>query len=121
MLNSSINQKQLFGVDLQNLTLCVVPANNRDEVEMQFNDPQMKEKKGDFLVQMTLHFPGGEDDDGFTQAELCRQRIEATGLLKSTTGDIIAEFSKEQGNFVTPRGKYGLQVNINIYLYLFLL
>ena len=32
------------------------------------------------------------------------------GAIRSMTGDVIAEFTKEQGNFVTPRGKYGIQM-----------
>lgn len=31
-------------------------------------------------------------------------------MIRSMTGDVIAEFTKEQGNFVTPRGKYGIQM-----------
>ena len=31
-------------------------------------------------------------------------------MLKSVTGSIIAEFTKEQGNLVTPRGKYAIQM-----------
>ena len=32
------------------------------------------------------------------------------GAIRSMAGDVIAEFTKEQGNFVTPRGKYGIQM-----------
>ena len=53
------------------------------------------------MVQITFHFPPGEDEEGIiTQAEQLQQQIKDTGVLRSVTGDIITEFSKEQGNFV---------------------
>lgn len=98
---------------MESVTLCVVPANNRDDIEIQFADNQAKDRKEDMLVQMTLHFPDGEDEEGVTLAETCHSQIMGTGVIKSVTGDIIAEFSREQGNFVTPRGKYALQLTSN--------
>lgn len=67
-----------------------------------FSLPIKKQKE-----RHTFHFPPGEDEEGITQAEQLQQQIKDTGVL---TGDIITEFSKEQGNFVTPRGKYTIQV-----------
>jgi hypothetical protein len=31
-------------------------------------------------------------------------------VLKAATGDTVVEFTKEQGNFTYPRGKFALQV-----------
>lgn len=36
-------------------------------------------------------------------------------LPSGAMGDIIVEFTREQGNFVTPRGKYALQVGGTVY------
>jgi len=110
---SANGKKKLFDMNIENVSLCVVPANNRDDIEIQFADNQGKDKKEDMLVQMTLHFPTGEDDEGVTQAESYHAQIMSTGVIKSVTGDIIVEFSREQGNFVTPRGKYALQLTSN--------
>ena len=93
---------------VENIALCVVPTNNRDDVEIQFAEKETKREAS--LVQVTFHFPPGEDEEGITQAEQFQQQIKDTGVLKSVTGDIITEFTKEQGNFVTPRGKYSIQV-----------
>ena len=82
--------------------------NNRGDVEIQFADKETKREAS--LVQITFHFPPGEDEEGITQAEQLQQQIKDTGVLRSVTGDVITEFSKEQGNFVTPRGKYTIQV-----------
>ena len=97
---------------LENFALCVVPANNRDEIEIQFMEPEKHDRHEDGLVQMTLHFPTGEDEEGLTNAEVFQKSILNTGVIRSVTGNIIAEFSKEQGNFVTPRGKYAMQVRV---------
>ena len=107
-MTSIVSKQPLFDLKLDNIALCVVPASNRHEVEVQFAESDSK--KDDNLVQITLHFPTGEDEDGQTNAEKFQKDVMNTGVIKSVTGDIIAEFSKEQGNFVTPRGKYAIQV-----------
>jgi len=87
--------------------------NNKDDLEVHFHEKEDGDREEDCLVQMTFHFPpaGDEDEDAEgTPAEAMKQAIVDTGVLKSTTGAVIAEFSKDQGNFVTPRGKYGLQM-----------
>ena len=98
----------ILDLKVENIALCVVPMNNRDDVEIQFADKETKREAS--LVQITFHFPPGEDEEGITQAEQLQQQIKDTGVLRSVTGDIITEFSKEQGSFVTPRGKYTIQV-----------
>lgn len=130
--------KQIFDVKLDSINQCVVPASNRDEIEIQFVESQQKEKQQDCLVQMTFHFPAknfpmekkanedngnkegeekpedeqdaDEEEGGVSMAEKFQQQIIETGVLKSVMGDIIVEFSKEQGNFVAPRGRYDLKM-----------
>ena len=110
LLSSAVSSKNIFVLKLDNVSQCVVPANNRDDIEIQFTDSQQKERSEDCLVQVTLHFPKDETEDGLTIAEDYHRQIMDTGAIKSVTGDIIVEFSKEQGNFVAPRGKYAIQV-----------
>lgn len=92
-------------------------------MEIQFQSVEGREKREDCLVQITFHFPqknvpNKEDDDQSSDveelslAQTVHQQILGTGILSSSTGDIIVEFSKEEGNFVYPRGKYSLQVSI---------
>lgn len=112
-LNSiTSHEAALLDFKIDKISLCVVPANNRDDLEIQFADADEKTptKKEESLVQITLHFPSEEDEEGATQAESFHRQIIDTGVLRSVMGDIITEFSKEQGNFVTPRGKYAIQV-----------
>ena len=115
---TSLSSKEMLDLTLDNVALCVVPANNRNEMEMHFHEiDDGGRANDDNLVQITLHFPSGdvpedeeEQDDFLTPAEEIRQSMMDTGTIRSMTGDVIAEFTKEQGNFVTPRGKYGIQM-----------
>mmetsp|Transcript_20789 Transcript_20789/g.20146 ORF Transcript_20789/g.20146 Transcript_20789/m.20146 type:complete len:575 (+) Transcript_20789:89-1813(+) len=119
-MESLTSNQQMIDLTLDNVALCVVPVSNTSEMEIHFHEIDEGTKaKEDNLVQITLHFPPGdvpeeddpEIDDYVTPAEEMRQKMMDTGVIKSTTGDnIIAEFSKEQGNFVTPRGKYAIQM-----------
>ena len=115
-LSSVVSNKPIFKIDMNTIALSVVPQSNRDEVEIQFHEKEKGERE-DSLVQITFHFPGEDDEEtDLTRAETFHKEIMDTGLIESMTGNIIAEFSKEQGNFVTPRGKYGIQVCSHIYL-----
>jgi hypothetical protein len=111
-----VNNKNIFNLKLDHVSQCVVPANNRDDIEIQFADSQARERVEDCLVQITFHFPKEETEDGLTIAEDYHRQIMGTGAIKSVMGDIIVEFSKEQGNFVAPRGKYALQVNALLFV-----
>lgn len=116
---SSIDDKEIFNVKLDHISQCVVPQNNRDEVEIHFHEEDIA-KDEDALVQITFHFPTHElaEDEEIeeTKAEEFKRNVFETGVIKSVTGNVIVEFSKEQGNFVTPRGKYSIQVRLTFSL-----
>lgn len=112
---SKVSSKSLFGLDLSAISQCVVP-NNTNDLEIQFGDTLKREKKEDCLVQITFHFPEqGDDEDGeqeeLPSAQSIQQQIMDSGVLRSATGDLVIEFTKEEGNFTYPRGKYALQVS----------
>jgi len=109
---TSVTEKPAFELKLDSVALCVVPPNNRDEMEIQFHENDV-DKEEDCLLQITLHFPPAEEDAGDeddTPAQAFQKDVMGTGVVRSVTGDIICEFTKEQGNFVTPRGKYSMQM-----------
>jgi structure-specific recognition protein 1 len=111
LVMNSLSGKSMLDLKLDNVALCVVPISNRDEMEVHFHETDNVDREEDGLVQVTLHFPPGDDPEASTPAEDMRKAIMDTGVIRSVTGDIIAEFSKEQGNFVTPRGKYAIQMS----------
>lgn len=105
-----MKDRPLLEFKLDQIALCVVPASNKDDLEVQFVESERSDKHQDTLVQMTFHFPTEEEEEEVSKAESFQKEVMDTGIIRSMTGDIIAEFTKEQGNFVTPRGKYAIQV-----------
>lgn len=111
VLKSATNGYRILDCQLDRMALCVIPASNRDEIEIHFHDNDKAERDESSLAQLTLHFPASEDpDEEETAAEMFRKAIMGTNIIKSAVGDAIVTFSKEQGNFVSPRGKYEIKV-----------
>lgn len=114
--SSGVSEKPVFELDLSSINQCVVPTNNVNDIEIQFGDTQKREKKEDCLVSISFHFPNsaeelGEDEEPpESAAQLLQQQIMGSGVLRSATGDVVIEFTKDEGNFTFPRGKYALQV-----------
>lgn len=106
----STASKIMFSLPVSDVSQCVVPASNRDEVEIHFHEPEVLDREGDSLAQITFHFPAAEDVESESLAESFKTRVHESGIIRSVTGVVIAEFSKEQGNFISPRGKYAIQV-----------
>ena len=111
-MTSVVKDRPLLEFKLDQIALCVVPASNKDDLEVQFVESERSDKHQDTLVQMTFHFPTEEEEEEeeVSKAESFQKEVMDTGIIRSMMGDIIAEFTKEQGNFVTPRGKYAIQV-----------
>ena len=103
---NSIENSNILNLKLEQVSQCVVPASNRDEVEIHFHETDDKgHQKDDILAQITFHFPAdeSEENEDETKAEEFKKKVVDTGVIRSVTGDVIVEFSKEQANFVTPR------------------
>jgi len=117
VMNSLVKGTSIFELKIDNAAQCVVPQMQRNDLELQFheNTNPLLDKEEEALVSCTLHFPPPEvGEDGVpeeeTPAQRFQQQIMKTGWIKSTKGDVICEFSKELGAFVSPRGKYGMQL-----------
>lgn len=112
----SIGGDTMFELSLENVAQCVVPTNNRDDLEIQFQESNNKED--DCIAQITFHFPTEEDVEGDDDepadreslAENFKSTILNSGISNVSTDSVIVEFTKEQGNFITPRGKYSIQM-----------
>ena len=109
-MNSAKTGKPAFELKLHNVSQCVLPGNMKDEVEIQFFDNDADNKEEDCLVQIRMRFPGAESDDEETPAETFQKRIMERGMIHSVTGDVIAEFTEDQGTFIAPRGRYAIQM-----------
>jgi hypothetical protein len=129
VFKSSKTGKDAFNLRLSNVSQCVLPGNSKDEVEIQFHEPEFGvDKEEETLVQIRFRFPkverppeGEDGDDNVvpdTLAEEFQKRVMNKGILKAITDNIIAEFTQDQGTFVTPRGRYAIQVTKDNMLYL---
>lgn len=118
LLKSAKTGKRVFELKLNNVSQCVLPGNSKDEVEIQFHESDSVDKEEDMLVHVRLRFPtlpergedAEEEEPDMTPAETFQKNIMERGMIRSVTGNVIAEFTQDQGTFVTPRGRYAIQV-----------
>lgn len=66
-------------------------------------------------VAIRFYIPPSLDADASdktapTAAETLQQRIMQTASIRKTTGDVLVSFPQEQGTFLTPRGRYGIEL-----------
>ncbi len=112
----------MFDMTLSHVAQCVMQGNSRKEVEIQFNEFD-NNKDEDILHQITLRLPtnkennaegvdnANEDEENTENpAEELQRLIMEAAEIRSVTGNVIAEFTKEEGSFVTPRGRYAMQL-----------
>lgn len=50
------------------------------------------------------------DKEAATAAELLQQAIMGTANIRKTTGDVLVSFEQAKGAFLTPRGRYGIEL-----------
>ena len=106
---------EMLSVNLTEVSQCVLPGNNRNEIEMQFHETDTVEAGTDQLVAVRLYIPPHSDADPTdkeapTAAELFQQRVMQNANIKKTTGDVIVEFDEAKGTFLTPRGRYSIEL-----------
>ena len=106
---------EMLSLDLAEVSQCVLPGNNRHEIELQFPESDAVEVNNDQLVSIRFYIPPDPEADPAdrtvkTAAERLQQRIMSTANIRKTTGDVIVEFDHEKGTFLTPRGRYSLEL-----------
>lgn len=106
---------EMMSLDLAEVSQCVLPGNNRNEIELQFPESDAIEVNNDQLVSVRFYIPPDPDADPSdkatkTNAEDLQQRIMKMANIRKTTGDVIVEFDLEKGSFLTPRGRYSIEL-----------
>ena len=84
----------MMSLDLVEVSQCVLPGNNRNEVELQFPESDAIEANNDQLVSIRFYIPPDPDVDpsdktAKSSAELLQQRIMQMANIRKTTGDVI--------------------------------
>eukprot|EP00522_Entomoneis_paludosa_P008598 CAMPEP_0172442372 /NCGR_PEP_ID=MMETSP1065-20121228/2822_1 /TAXON_ID=265537 /ORGANISM="Amphiprora paludosa, Strain CCMP125" /LENGTH=905 /DNA_ID=CAMNT_0013192211 /DNA_START=91 /DNA_END=2808 /DNA_ORIENTATION=- len=108
-------EEEMMSLDLAEVSQCVLPGNNRNEIEVQFPESDTIEAGTDQLVSIRMYIPPDPDTDpqdkeSSTAAEILQQEIMATANIRKTTGDVLVSFPQEQGTFLTPRGRYAIEL-----------
>lgn len=106
---------EMLSLDLGEVSQCVLPGNNRNEIEMQFLESDTVEAGTDQLVAIRFYVPPDADadpadKDAPTSAEVLQSHIMNIASVKKTSGAIIAEFDENKGTFLTPRGRYSIEL-----------
>lgn len=91
----------MMSLDLAEVSQCVLPGNNRNEVELQFPESDAIEANNDQLVSIRFYIPPDPEVDPSdrtvkSSAELLQQRIMQMANIRKTTGDVIGKFEKTQ-------------------------
>jgi structure-specific recognition protein 1 len=120
--------EELMSINLADVSQCVLPGNSRNELELQFLESDTAEAGTDQLVAIRFFIPpkkrkdepddsDDDDDQGetkedaqLTPAQTLQQQILASARIKSTSGNVIAEFNEDMGTFLTPRGRYSIEL-----------
>ena len=87
----------MMSLDLVEVSQCVLPGNNRNEVELQFPESDAVEANNDQLVSIRFYIPPDPEVDPSdrtvkSSAELLQQRIMQMANIRKTTGDVIGMF-----------------------------
>ena len=90
---------EMMSLDLAEVSQCVLPGNNRNEVELQFPESDAIEANNDQLVSIRFYIPPDPEVDPAdrtvkSSAELLQQRIMQMANIRKTTGDVIGTFQK---------------------------
>lgn len=106
---------EMMSLDLAEVSQCVLPGNNRNEIELQFPESDTLETGTDQLVSIRFYIPPepdfeSNDKETPSNAELTQQRIMKTASIKNASGDVIVEFPEARGTFLTPRGRYTIEL-----------
>eukprot|EP00613_Pedinella_sp_CCMP2098_P071977 CAMPEP_0171913252 /NCGR_PEP_ID=MMETSP0993-20121228/11615_1 /TAXON_ID=483369 /ORGANISM="non described non described, Strain CCMP2098" /LENGTH=754 /DNA_ID=CAMNT_0012547207 /DNA_START=29 /DNA_END=2293 /DNA_ORIENTATION=- len=101
--NKAGNTQGIFEVNLGSVTQCVTPGHKQDELDIQFADVDSGSKEDQSLYSMRLWVPG-------QQAAEMQTRILSHAAGRSQAGAVLVEFDREQGNFVAPKNKYGIEM-----------
>jgi structure-specific recognition protein 1 len=115
----------ILEIPLNLVSQCALPGKN--EVELQFHEDDTVAGDEETLVEMRLYLPSSsnvtsttnENDDQeensrvFQTAESFRDEVLQRANIRNVTGKSIVELDETIGTFLTPRGRYGVEIYAN--------
>ncbi|GLE06607.1 hypothetical protein PINS_up016001 [Pythium insidiosum] len=116
-LNFRDDDASVLEIPLELVSQCALPGKN--EVELQFHEDDTVAGDEETLVEMRLYLPppsatAGDDADGDGGADGAGdgESMTAGGRanIRHATGKAIVELDESLGTFLTPRGRYGIEI-----------
>ncbi|OQR89448.1 FACT complex subunit SSRP1, partial [Thraustotheca clavata] len=101
-------QDQGIAMDLplESISQCALPG--KTEVELQFHEDDTIAGDEETLVEMRLYIPGDLEDG--VSAESFKDDVLARANISNITGKSIVELDESMGTFLTPRGRYAIEL-----------
>lgn len=107
-LNFRANDASVLEIPLEHVSQCALPGKN--EVELQFHEDDTVAGDEETLVEMRVYLPPGDGDDELITAEVFRDEVLQRANIRSVTGKSIVDLDESMGTFLTPRGRYGVEI-----------
>ncbi|GBG25109.1 FACT complex subunit SSRP1 [Hondaea fermentalgiana] len=106
------NGRIALDIPLQTLSQCAAPSKN--EVELQFDVDDTGQREDEVLIEMKLYVPPGEHEEDLSEA-LQQEIVSASGIQRTSAGDFICRFPEEIGTFLSPRGRYEVEMHTKFF------
>lgn len=84
------------------MSQCLTPGHKQDELDIQFVDVDSSNREDQSLYSMRLWVPG--------QASEIQSQVLSKAVISSHTGDIIVEFDRDMGTFITPKIRFTVEM-----------
>lgn len=108
-LNFRANDASVLEIPLEQVSQCALPGKN--EVELQFHEDDTVAGDEETLVEMRVYLPPGDGtDESMLTAEMFRDEVLQRANIRSVTGKSIVDLDESIGTFLTPRGRYGVEI-----------
>ncbi|CAH0479152.1 unnamed protein product [Peronospora belbahrii] len=108
-LNFRATNASVMELPLEQISQCALPG--KHEVELQFHEDDTVAGDEETLVEMRLYLPPGDgEDDGVVTAEEFRLQVLKEANIRSVMGKSIVDLDETIGTFLTPRGRYGVEI-----------
>ncbi|KAE9213899.1 hypothetical protein PF004_g15193 [Phytophthora fragariae] len=107
-LNFRTPSASVMELPLEQISQCALPGKN--EVELQFHEDDTVAGDEETLVEMRLYLPPGDGEDELVTAEDFRQQVLDKANIRSVMGKSIVDLDETIGTFLTPRGRYGVEI-----------
>eukprot|EP00614_Pseudopedinella_elastica_P010327 CAMPEP_0172600760 /NCGR_PEP_ID=MMETSP1068-20121228/20916_1 /TAXON_ID=35684 /ORGANISM="Pseudopedinella elastica, Strain CCMP716" /LENGTH=630 /DNA_ID=CAMNT_0013401521 /DNA_START=179 /DNA_END=2071 /DNA_ORIENTATION=- len=96
--------KGIFELSLDTVAQCNLPGHKQDEIDIQFREVDSKSKEAQELYSMRIWIPGQQ------AAEVQSSILSQATVNSGGSGEVLIEFEREQGSFLSPKGRYGVEM-----------